>query len=449
MRNIRFCTAVVLLMSVMTLLGYSLLRTAQANLPMLHARLYSGTHEEEITDINAETFTHKEVPLPDFQNGIQAEDMKYFTVDGKMLSFPLRLGDLPEDFSYEWTACCQCYEDGNVIPGQYTGFVGLLYQGQFVAEASYSEDQLDVDAETLLTVISVPVCFSAYKPQIIVGGMDVNAINDDTMKEIHVSNGMDWWADAVYASDESGCYSIECKDFDSFNTWVTLRYTGVSENNHTVNRDYLYEHTVNMDYPYELPEDYDPAKDTVQAAMQFTPLQEKNSQWLEIVEQLAIGGKQENPFPCTLNALMYRLGGCYISEWHMGIGSYRQDKKATEIHCNILDEDEYMLCGVTVLVPWGCTLGDAQVVAIDVNMDSDMVVNTTAAKELMEQIRSGENPYGFQVAERDKIKKTVHYTLTDDPDCTVILVDSKDIYGIYKQELEIRYLPDEEEPLVP
>lgn len=438
MRNIRFCTAVVLLMSVMTLLGYSLLRTAQANLPMLHARLYSGTHEEEITDINAETFTHKEVPLPDFQNGIQAEDMKYFTVDGKMLSFPLRLGDLPEDFSYEWTACCKRYEDGNVIPGQYTGEVGLLYQGQFVAEAWFSEDQLDVDAETLLTAIRIPVCFSANKPQIIVGGMDVNAINDDTMKEIHVSNGMDWWAAAVYASDESGCYSIECTDSDLVNTCVALRYTGVSEN---------YHHRVNMDYSYELPEDYDPAKDTVQAAMQFTPLQEKNSQWLEIVEQLAIGGKQENPFPCTLNALMYRLGGCYISEMSNGDGSYRQDKKATEIHCYILDEDEYILCGVTVLVPWGCTLGDAQVVAIDVNMDSDMVVNTTAAKELMEQIRSGENPYGFQVAERDMIKKT--YTLTDDPDCTVILVDPEERYKIYKQELEIRYLPDEEEPLVP
>lgn len=441
MRNIRFCTAVVLLMSVMTLLGYSLLRTAQANLHMLHARLYSGTHEEEITDINAETFTHKEVPLPDFQNGIQAEDMKYFTVDGKMLSFPLRLGDLPEDFSYEWIACSQRYEDGNVIPGQYTGEVGLLYQGKFVAAASFSEDQFNVDAETLLTTIRVPACFSAYKPQIIVGGMDVNAINDDTMKEIYVSNGMDWWADAVYALDESGCYSIECSDHDLLNTLVTLQYTDVSEN-----KNY---HTVNMDYSYELPEDYDPAKDTVQAAMQFTPLQEKNSQWLEIVEQLAIGGKQENPFPCTLNALMYRLGGCYISERHMGIGSYRQDKKATEIYCDILDEDGYMLCGVTVLVPWGCTLGDAQVVAIDVDMDSDMVVNTTAAKELLEQIRSGENPYGFQVAKRDEVEKTVHYTLTEDPDCTVILVDPEERYKTYKQELEIRYLPDEEEPLVP
>jgi len=388
MKNFLFCTVSAVLMSVIFIFGFSILRSGEGMAMLVSARIASAQNSDKIKNSGLQPYEYKKTEYPSTPRTLTAEDLDSLVIDGKEIAFPIRLGDLPDEFSYSICYFSDSWEE----EGIYDCGITLRYNDAIIATASFENDMPIINDDTILTAINFLYDSNQYLPQIKIAGIDVY---DADMREINRAYGYDsneYGYSRLWADSKDGTYSMKINTLNEDNISSLFFKEKNTESENPYNREIkLYKDEI------ALPEGYAIENDTVNSEMEYIPLTEKNEEFLALMSSTSFGGDTFE-MPCTLNALMSRLGknARFITDSHVTfLGDYGVYKLCGDIK---LDGDIKIY--TTLLITPGKPIGEAQVIE----------VSFTANDEYWEHLDlDGENPYGLIQDANDDYR----YYLTD------------------------------------
>ncbi len=375
MKNSVFCALSVVLMGAVFTFGLSVLHSGEGAAVLASARIAASRNSDKISGISAVAYEKKQVVLPETPRKLTAADLDSIMIDGKEVAFPIRLKELPDGFGYALLNSGKNAKGGD----EYTCTATLNYNGSMIATVhSYNSENAE---EAVFTDIAFPFETNRYIPEITVAGIDVFDADMRELNRIYGYDSDEYGYDELSAETADGAYKLYISD----SRISRLSYTdSVSAVGIRFYKDEI-----------KLPEGYTIEADSVNSAMEYIPITEKNEEFQSVMDIVMPREKGYVQLPCTLNALMMSLDenavfepdkipvtneeyGCYIA-----YGEIRFNENS-----NI---------DITLLMTPERPVGEAQVISI----------SYSAGSELWELLDiDGENPYGFS-------EKTYSYLLTD------------------------------------
>lgn len=135
MKNFGFCAISAVLMTVIFVSGLSILRSGEGAALMTSAKAAASRNSKRIADSTLEKYSKENITLPDEPRELTADMLDSVVIDGIEYSFPIRMGDLSEGFSYSVMDCA-----ADEVTGEgYVGILTLNYNGVSVASACFED----------------------------------------------------------------------------------------------------------------------------------------------------------------------------------------------------------------------------------------------------------------------------------------------------------------------
>ena len=132
MKNLRFCAAALILSAVIVISGYSIIRSGSGLALMLGNKITAAENAEKIQGSSLTPYDKQPVAIPDKATELTPEILGSITIDGISLSVPMKLGDLPDEFSYRIITCTEQKDMDGKMTGIYNGIYKLIYNRQAV-----------------------------------------------------------------------------------------------------------------------------------------------------------------------------------------------------------------------------------------------------------------------------------------------------------------------------
>ncbi len=382
MKNIGFCTIAVTLMTVIFVSGYSVLRSGEGMAVMTSTRIDASKNSKKITDTTLETFSKETVTLPKAPGELTADMLDSVVIDGKEYAFPIRMGDLSDDFGYCLTSCSA----DDTVPGKYSGFMTLIYKDRSIATAVIQSDIPGVDENTVIDTLNFRSETNEYFPQIIVGGIDVNHADIREMNRIYGYDSDEYGYTGFMADTKDGVYRMLLRESDNYIR--QLRYRDKDSEN--IADEYDRQISLYTEKVY-LPKGYSVEEDTANSEMEYIPLPEKNEEFLELMNSIILVDEPLQ-LPCTLNALMSEFGSDAYFDYYNNSCSYFNEYGVYSTSGYIRFGDNQKIYAELLITP-GKPIGEAQVKEVAFYANHDFI-NGLEIEE--------ENPYGFRPAENKK-----------------------------------------------
>lgn len=410
MKNLRFCVASLILSAVIVISGYSIIRSGSGLALMLGNKITAAENAENIQGSSLTPYDKQPVVIPDKATELTSEILGSITIDGISLSVPMKLGELPDEFSYRTITYAEEKDKNGKMTGKYNGIYKLIYNEQAICNFIISDTKAVPDENTIINRFSFSSSTNKYLPQITVAGFDVSDTNIRDFNRIY-----------GYDSDEYGYSTLKIKEKDR------RYYISLSPDSNSIYGVGCFENTDTAIayYPhlwiYEpdnivLPENYTPENDEANNAMEYIPIPEKNDELKELITNFDFMDTKIS-LPCTLNSLAHATSKTFyfnnaeISGWQDEYGKFVATVRLGPAY-------------VDVLITPGQPLGDAQVIEIS--------GYSSRSEELIEQIKA-DNPYGFNYIEKFDI-----YYLTDYERNNIKIEGSHITYSYWPENLTKR-----------
>lgn len=373
MKNFGFCAISAVLVTVMFVSGLSILRSGEGAALMTSAKAAASRNSKRIADSTLEPYSKEIITLPSESKELTADMLDSIIIDGKEYAFPIRMGDLSEEFGYSIIGCVEDEEAGT----GYVGTLALIYKDVSVASAVFSSNTPGVDDETVIGKLIFRSDTNDYIPQITVGGIDVH--NAD-IREVNRVYG--------YDSEEYGYLSFPVETDKGVYRIKLNKSGGISWLNFTDKDSLIYEKEFDRDIinytdTIILPENYSFEEDAANSAMEYVPLSEKNEEFTEIMNRTFDGDPLH--LPCTLNAMISKCGDDAYFDYYNDSFSYIKEYGVYRTTGYIKFGDNKKVETVILITP-GKPIGEAQVIEVAFHASSDFIESFDL---------EGENPYGF------------------------------------------------------
>lgn len=424
MRDIRFYAAAVILMAVMTLWGYSSLHSAEGIMLSKAVEKAASENSSLIKGITLEKYDKEVIELKGEKSKLTADLIDSIVIDGNEYAFPIRIGDLSDDFTFSVSISDYADSSNNK---KYAAVASMMYKGQSIATAFAQNDVNEFNDDAVITGLNFPDETNEYMPQIIIGGMDV--YNSD-LREMNRIYGIDsdiYGYLSFIAECDTGTYKLE-HDYNS-DCISKYRYMDNSESGD----DYMPVVTFYDGYNtmITLPEDYSLETDELNNSMEYMELPENNEEMKAALDNLTIEDVHIQ-LPCTVNALMYQLGAdeAMLNDYDPEISEYGG---VIEYSASFSSVD------FSALLEPGQQLGEARVYRISshyLDFDNISLVESDDPSDGMDIVH--DDVYSFTEYDIDDILINSYY-LTDYKNNNVFY--ERSIY-ILSYESEIRYWPE-------
>ena len=382
MKNFGFCTIAVTLMTVIFVSGYSVLRSGEGMAVMTSTRIDASKNSKKITDTTLEPFSKETVTLPKEPGELTADMLDSVVIDGKEYPFPIRIGDLSDDFGYSLISAG--VEEN--VPGIYSGTLTLIYKDCPIATAFFLSDCPGVDEDAIINTITFRSDTNEYFPQIIVGGIDVNNADIREINRIYGYDSDEYGYTGFMADTDDGVYRMLLRESD--NCIWQLRYRDNDSEN--IADEYDRQLSLYTENIY-LPKDYSVEEDTANSEMEYIPLPEKNEEFLEIMNSIILVDEPLQ-LPCTLNVLMNEFGDDAYFDYYQKNCSYFNEYGVYSTSGYIRFGEKQNIYAELLITP-GKPIGEAQVKEVAFYANQDFLNGLDI---------EGENPYGFRPAENKK-----------------------------------------------
>lgn len=424
MKNLRFCAAALLLSAVIVISGYSILRSASGIDLMLKNKNSASDNSESIQNSNITPYDKQPVAIPDKPTELTPEILGSITIDSIPLSVPMKLGELPDEFSYRIITYSEGKDMEGKLTGKYTGIFKLIYNRQSVCNIIVTDTKAAPDENTIITRFNFSDSTNKYLPQITVAGFDASNTNVRDFNRIYGIDSDEYGYSTFMLENENKTYYLSIDENKNCITSVDT----FDQNNTTFYKPELYFYGVdekahNDDYIITLPAGYSIENDAVNNSMTNAVITENNSELEKIINEIPVGNVKTN-LPCTLYALMYSLdpkATLNIDTYYGTVTKWHEEYDVFEASGTISFGDEERISVKFVITP-GQPLGDAQVIEISGYFYE-------RSEELIEQIKA-DNPHGFIWDEEKE-----YYTLTDYQYNNVILKRHLITYSYWPENL--------------
>lgn len=356
MKNFIFCAAAVIMTAAICFFGYSVPRSGEGMAVMLKAKISAAANAGKIKNTDYKIYEKKEISLSGEPRPLLYEDMTKITVDGKEYDFPIRVGDLPDEFEVVLTSIAEVI---NESAGMYSNITSIFYNDVKVADGLYFTEnkggELNDDT-VIVTLLFLGTYRNKYMPQTVFAGIDTS--NAD-VHEVNRFLGT--------TSQEYDYLDFYAQSGDSI-ILMALNGSGGFSRIHYIDKklqpDFNLSRRINI-YEYEdgyyPPEGYSIGNDAVNSAMQYTPLPENNDALKHALDNLYINDKKIT-LPCTVNALLNTLGEdtfCEIDSF----SSFNEEFGVYMYMGNIKTENDELR--VEFIFPPDGVIGEAQVIKIE------------------------------------------------------------------------------------
>lgn len=379
MKNFGFCAISAVLMTVIFVSGLTILRSGEGIALMTSVRSAASRNSKKISDSTLETYSKEKIPLPNEPTELTADMLDSIIIDGMEYAFPIRMGELSEEFSYSVTGCSADEETG----AGYVGTLTLNYKVVSIASAFFESSTPGVDDDTVIFALNFFGDTNDYIPQMIVGGIDVHNADIREINRVYGYDSEEYGYRSFPAENDKGVYTLKLSKSGGI---FQLRYL---DKDSDIIEDIYDRNIMNYTETAALPDNYSFEEDTVNSEMEYIPLPEKNEEFLEIMKSIEIGGEPLR-LPCTLNALMSRCGEDAYFDYFNDNFNYWSEYGAYTITGYI--KFGGMQLFVKILVTPGRPIGDSQVIEL----------SSSSAKDFIDGLDiEGKNSFGFSVNELD------------------------------------------------
>ena len=389
MKNFGFCAISAVLMTVIFVSGLSILRSGEGAALMTSAKAAASRNSKRIADSTLEKYNKETITLPTEPRELTADMVDSVVIDGREYAFPIRMGDLSEEFSYSVMDCAADEVTGEV----YVGILTLNYNGVSVSSACFESDTPDIDDDTVINKLIFTNDTNDYMPQITVGGIDVHNADVREVNRVYGYDSEEYGYLSFPAENDKGVYKIKLNKSGRI-TWLSFTDKDSLIYEKEFDRD-----IINYTDTIILPENYSFEEDAANRAMEYVPLSQKNEEFTEIMNRTFDGEPMQ--LPCTLNALISKCGDDAYFDYLNDSFSYIKEYGVYRTSGYIKFGENKKVETVILITP-NKPIGEAQVIEVAFHASSDFIESFDI---------EGENPYGF--------------CLDEDHEGTYYLTDSK------------------------
>lgn len=422
MANIRFYAAALVIMAVIIHFGSLLIRHGAGITFMNSLSSQAEKNAEHIADTTLSVYEKKPHTFPDERRELTTEDMSSITVDGIKLDFPIRIGELPENFI--------CYgmgmHESKEPMGNYKyGCSGvLLYNGQKIASTGLISEKADFDDDTLICNLVFTEGISRYMPQITVADIDVEIADIHEINRVFGADSDIFGYEKFVRTDGNKEYILNLSDNRVFN----ISYKELGADDKISEQDIVFYNK----FPFEisLPENYSLENDEVNNALEYKDIPVCNEQMKAALDNMRIGDIHVQ-LPCTLNALMRTLG---VEKAAMRDHSklYFHEYGVVIVEGSI-DHNDYGKINFKIAFRSEKELGDAQVIYLNSEyLNYDNIEATYIMDNILDEFNA-DHIYSFKHSSEDDI-----YYLTDYKFNNVEITE-------FREDNEISYWPENTE----
>lgn len=373
MKNFGFCAISAVLMTVIFVSGLSILRSGEGAALMTSAKTAASRNSKKISDSALEPYSKENVTLPSEPTELTADMLDSVVIDGREYAFPIRMGDLSEEFGYSVMDCAA----DEVAGTGYAGILTLNYKDVSVSSACFESDTPDIDDDTVINKLIFCSDTNDYIPQITVGGIDVHNADIREVNRVYGYDSEEYGYLSFPAENDKGVYRIKLNKSGRI-TWLSFTDKDSLIYEKEFDRDIMnYTDTV------ILPENYSFEEDAANSEMVYTPLPEKNEEFTRIMKRAF----NDDPLqlPCTLNAMISKCSDDAYFDYLNDSFSYIKEYGVYRTRGYIKFGDNKKVETVVLITP-GKPIGEAQVIEVAFHASSDFIESFDI---------EGENPYGF------------------------------------------------------
>lgn len=424
MKNLRFCAAALLLSAVIVISGYSILRSGSGIDLMFKNKNSASDNSELIQSSSLTPYDKQPVIIPDKATELTPETLGSITIDGIPLSIPMKLGELPDEFSYRIYDYSEDKDMNGKLTGKYTGIFKLIYNRQMICNFIVSGTNAAPDENTVITRFNFSDSTNKYLPQITAAGFDASDTSVRDFNRIYGYDSDEYGYSTFMLEDEINTYYLHIDGNKNCITSVDV----FDKNKTTFYTPELYFYDIdekahNDDYIVALPADYSVENDAVNNSVANTATTEYNSELEKIINEIPVGDAKTS-LPCTLYELMYSLdpkATLNIDTYYGTVTKWHEEYDVFEASGTISFGDEERIDIKFIITP-GHPIGDAQVIEISGYFYE-------RSEELIEQIKA-DNPHGFIWDEKKE-----YYILTNYQYNNVILNRHRITYSYWPENL--------------
>ena len=205
MKNFGFCAISAVLMTIIFVSGLTILRSGEGIALMTSVRSAASRNSKKISDSTLETYSKEKIPLPNEPTELTADMLDSIIIDGMEYAFPIRMGELSEEFSYSVTGCSADEETG----AGYVGTLTLNYKAVSIASAFFESSTPGVDDDTVIFALNFFGDTNDYIPQMIVGGIDVHNADIREINRVYGYDSEEYGYRSFPAENDKGVYTLK------------------------------------------------------------------------------------------------------------------------------------------------------------------------------------------------------------------------------------------------
>ncbi len=352
MKNLRFCAAALLLSAVIVISGYSILRSGSGTAFMIENKISASENADKIQSSSLTPYDKQPVTIPDKATELTPEILGSITIDGIPLSIPMKLGELPDEFSYRIITYSEGKDMEGKLTGKYTGIFKLIYNRQSVCNIIVTDTKAAPDKNTIINCFNFSDSTNKYLPQITVAGFDASDTNIRDFNRIYGYDSDEYGYSTFMIEDENNAYNLLIEGNEGYIQSVNI----YDKDKKTAFEPELYFYGVDDskfsdDYIITLPEDYSPETNNSE---------NPDATEINITDEISI------TLPCTVNELLYALGEDteLIVDTYYGVSADWDEEKNIFTSSGEIQFDKYHEIEVTFNIIPESPLGQAQVVDI-------------------------------------------------------------------------------------